>query len=203
VALRKAVELDKSNSDALLKLGQVLVAKGSADEAITTYRRILQDDPRNTAVCVLLGQIYESKKDWAAAGEMYKKALVLSPGNPLVSNNLAYVTVERGGSLDEALALAKTARSGMPDSPNVADTLGWIYFKRGAYRAAIDLFQEGLRLAAKHNRPESATIHYHLGLAYEKTGEVSLAKQHLEKVLKIDPAYGDAAEVKTLLAQLR
>ena len=37
-ALKKAAELDRNNGDALLKLGQVQVAKGAADEAIATYQ---------------------------------------------------------------------------------------------------------------------------------------------------------------------
>ena len=43
--LRKAAELDKNNSDALLKLGQVQVAQGSVDQAIATYQHALAIRP--------------------------------------------------------------------------------------------------------------------------------------------------------------
>jgi len=101
-----------------------------------------------------------------------------------------------------ALSLAQTARRGMPDSPNAADTLGWVLYQKGAYRSAIDLFQEALKLAEKSKAPEDPTFHYHLGLAYQKTEQPALARQHLERVLKINPNYSDAGDVKKLLAQL-
>src|SRR5207237_9760201 len=169
LALKKSAELDKNNADALLKLGQVQVARGSTDEAIATYRRSLQDNPREASFYILMGELYESKQDWENAKQAYQKALEVKPDNPLASNNLAYVMLETGGNVDVALSLAQTARRGMPNSPNAADTLGWVYYQKGAYRSAIDLFQEALKLAEKNKAPENPTVHYHLGLAYEKT----------------------------------
>ena len=150
-----------------------------------------------------MGELYEAKQDWGKAKEAYQKALEIKPDNPLASNNLAYVMLETGGNVDVALSLAQTARRGMPDSPNVADTLGWVFYQKGAYKSAIDLFEEALKLAEKNKAPDDPTLHYHLGLAYEKTDRPALAKQHLERVLKINPNYSSASDVKKLLAQLR
>ena len=111
--------------------------------------------------------------------------------------------MQSGGNVDMALSLARTARRGMPDSPNAADTLGWILYQKGAYQSAVDLFQEALKLGEKSKAPDDATVHYHLGLAYEKTGKNDLARQHLERVLKINPNYSEAADVKKQLAQLK
>jgi len=202
-ALRKSSELDKNNADALLKLGRVQVAKGSTDDAIATYQSSLKDNPREPGFYVLIGELYESKQDWERAKEAYQKALNLKPDDPLASNNLAYVMLQTGGNVDVALSLAQTARRGMPDSPNAADTLGWVFYQKGAYQSAIDLFQEALRLAEKKRDPEDATVHYHLGIAYEKADQPALARQHLERVLKINPNYSSAADVKKRLSQLR
>lgn len=91
----------------------------------------------------------------------------------------------------------------MPDSANAADTLGWVLYEKGAYRSAIDSFQQALKLAAKSKSPESPAVHFHLGMAYEKTGEVALARQQLKRVLKIDPNYSGTDDVKKLLERLR
>ena len=48
---------------------------------------------------------------------------------------------ELGLVLDEALGLALLAREKMPDSVNISDTLGCIYYKRAAYRSAIELLE--------------------------------------------------------------
>jgi cellulose synthase operon protein C len=111
--------------------------------------------------------------------------------------------VHEGGNLDVALSLAQTARRGLPDSADVADTLGWIYYQKGAYRSAIGLLKEALDLRVKNKLPESADVHYHLGLAYEKTDQPQLARQQLQQVLKINPNYSSAAQVKKELAQLK
>jgi Tfp pilus assembly protein PilF len=40
-------------------------------------------------------------------------------------------------------------------------------------------------------------------MAYAKTDQPALARQQLERVLKINPNYSEAAEVKKQLAQLK
>ena len=186
-----------------LKLGQVEVAKGSPDQAIAIYQQSLKNNPREPMFYILMGELYERKQDWNNAKDAYQKALEIKPENPLASNNLAYVMLQSGGNVDMALSLARTARRGMPDSPTAADTLGWVFYQKGAYQSAVDLFQEALKLGEKNKNPDEATVHYHLGLAYEKTGNNNLARQQLERVLKIDPNYSEANEVKKQLAQLK
>ena len=91
----------------------------------------------------------------------------------------------------------------MPNSANVADTLGWVLYQKGAYKSAIDSFRQALELTARGKSRENPTLHFHLGLAYEKDGQSSLARHHLEQVLKIDPNYSSAGDVRKLLGQLR
>jgi cellulose synthase operon protein C len=108
--------------------------------------------------------------------------------------------LQQGGNVDVALAMAQTARRGMPDSPNAADTLGWAYFQKGVYQSAIDMFQESLRLNERKGGTDDATVHYHLAMAYEKVNQMAQARQQLERVLKINPNDSDA---KKALSELR
>jgi len=199
-ALRKAVELDKTNTDALEKLGKVQVQEGSADKALALYQQSLKDNPREVTFYILSGELYEAKKDWDHAKGMYQQALSIAPDHPLASNNLAYVILEQGGNVDVAMGLAQTARRGMPDSPNAADTLGWAYYHKGIYQSAISQFQEALRLGEKRGDPEDADLHYHLGLAYQKDNKTGLARQQLEKAVKLRP---DNADARKALSELR
>ncbi len=199
-ALRKAIELDKNNADALLKLGQVQAAEGSVSQALATYQQSIKDHPREIGFYILAGEMYESQQDWPNAKTMYQKALEIQPDNPLASNNLAYVMLEQGGNVDVALAMAQTARRGMPDSSSVADTLGWAYYQKGVYKSAIDLFQESLRLNEKRGEVDNPTVHYHLGLAYQKVNQPAQARQQLERALRINPNNSDARKA---LSELR
>ena len=99
--------------------------------------------------------------------------------------------------------MAETARRGMPDSPDAADTLGWVYYQKGVYGSAISMLQEALKLQEKNKAPDNPDIHYHLGLAYQKAEKPALARQQLERVLKINPNYSQAAEIKKQLSSLK
>jgi tetratricopeptide (TPR) repeat protein len=191
-ALRKAIALDKTNTDALEKLGKVQVQEGAADKALALYQQSIKDNPREVTFYILSGELYEAQKDWDQAKAMYQQALSVSPENPLASNNLAYVIIEQGGNVDVAMGLAQTARRGMPDSPNAADTLGWAYYHKGIYQSAISQFQEALRLGEKRGDPDDADLHYHLGLAYQKSNQNAQARQQLERAVKLRPDYADA-----------
>jgi tetratricopeptide (TPR) repeat protein len=157
-AFRRAIELDKNNSDAVLKLGQVEAARGSLDQALALYQQAIKDHPREIAFYILSGEMLESQKSWDQAKAMYQKALEIQPDNPRASNNLAYLILQQGGNVDVALAMAQTARRGMPDSSNAADTLGWAYFQKGVYQSAIDMFQESLRRRCHRSLPSGAGL---------------------------------------------
>jgi len=200
VALKKAIDLDKTNTDAIEKLGKVQVQEGASDRALALYLQSLKDNPREVRFYILAGELYEAKQNWDQAKTLYQQALSIAPDHPLASNNLAYVILEQGGNVDVAMNMAQTARRGMPDSPNAADTLGWAYYHKGIYQSAISQFQEALRLNERNGAPDDAVLHYHLGLAYQKANQMSQARQQLEKAVKISPDYADARKA---LAELR
>ena len=199
-ALAKSVSLDRRNSDALAKLCEVQATKGDIDQAIATAKQGLGDNPRNADLYVLLGRFYESKSDAQQAEASYRSALNLNPQHPLASNNLARLMLQTGGNLDVALSLAQTARRGMPNSPSAADTLAWIDYQKGAYQSAIGLLQEALSLQDKVRAPDDPYIHYHLGMAYAKSGQTALARQQFERAIKLNP---NATDAKKQLGQLK
>ena len=127
---------------------------------------------------------------------MYQKALELNPNSPIAANNLAYLMLERGGNLDQALALAQTARRGMPESPASADTLAWAYYKKGVYGSAIELLEQAIQ-----KQPKNPTYHFHLGLAYQQKNEQSKAATHLKKALELNPQGPHASAIKDALAK--
>lgn len=199
-AFTKAIDLDKHNSDAMLKLCQVQATNGELDRAIASAQQGIGNNPRNPDLYILLGRFYESKSDWNQAQAAYRNALNISPQQPQASNNLARIMVQTGGNLDVALSLAQTARRGMPNSPSAADTLAWINYQKDAYQSAIGLLLEALSLQQKARMPDSSEIHFHLGMAYAKNGQTALARQQLERALKLDP---NATEARKQLAGLK
>jgi tetratricopeptide (TPR) repeat protein len=201
-ALKQAIQLDPKNADARIKLIRVQSMSGAVDRAIATCEQAIQVEPRNSEYYLLLGELYESRQDWNNAKGALEKARELQPGDPVAALDLAGVLMESGGNLDEALSLAQTAQRSMPNSPDAADTLGWVYYRKGEYPLALNVLQQALKLLQNQNTADSADIHYHLGMTYQKTERPALARHHLERALKIDPNYSAAADIKKRLGTL-
>jgi Tfp pilus assembly protein PilF len=123
--------------------------------------------------------------------------LAIEAENPLASNNLAYLLLEHGGSPNVALTLAQTARKGLPNLPNAADTLGWAYYNNGGYAVAAPLFEDAVKAT-----PNNPAYRYHLGLTYQKLNDPTRAKAELEKVISLNPSSPLADQARHALAQL-
>jgi tetratricopeptide (TPR) repeat protein len=195
-ALQKATDLDKNNVLAFLMLANLQASRGSAQDAIGGYQRALQANPRDVRLYVALASLLETQGQWQQAETYYQQALQVQPDYPLAANNLAYLMLDHGGNVNVALSLAQTARRGLPDLPNSADTLGWAYFNENAFGSAIDLLQQAIK-----GDPKNATFHYHLGMTYEKANNHAMAKQQFEDTLQINPNFAQAGEIRRMLSE--
>jgi tetratricopeptide (TPR) repeat protein len=99
--------------------------------------------------------------------------------------------------LFRSLNLAQQAKAKLPEDPSVMDTLGWVYYKRGLYDSAIAEFADSLE-----KLPNSASVHYHMGLAYAKKGDAASAKEHLKKALELDANFDGAGEARRVLGEM-
>jgi tetratricopeptide (TPR) repeat protein len=189
----RAVDLDRKSASALIRLGETQAVLNKWDKAIEVYKQAIELSPRDARLYVALGMLYEKSGNWQLARDTYQKGLSVQPDYPLAANNLAYLLLEHGGDPNVALALAQTARKGLPTLPNSADTLGWAYYETGAYSAAAPLFE-----TAVNGRPNDQTYHFHLGLAYQKLHD-NRAKAELEKAVSIDAKSSVADQARRAL----
>jgi predicted Zn-dependent protease len=81
----------------------------------------------------------------------------------------------------------------MPNQPQVDDTLGWIYHKKGMTSLAVPLLE-----SAAKGFPKNAVYHYHLAMAYTKAGYLSKAEASLAEATKLNPRFVQAAEAKRM-----
>ncbi|MDZ7379307.1 MAG: tetratricopeptide repeat protein, partial [candidate division KSB1 bacterium] len=197
-AFKKALALDNTLFETYFGLARLYTRTKAYDQAIAQYEGIIKAQPGLLAPYALVGMIYDLQSHVQKANEYYQKALKIDPKFAVAANNLAWNYTEHGGNLDEALALARSAREQMPDSPQVADTLGWIYYKKQEYPKAISLLKESV--ARRTNDP---VIRYHLGMAYYKNGDTGLAKVELQQALHLRPDFPGAQEARAILAALQ
>lgn len=196
-SLQRAIQLNPYNSDGFTLLSKIEMARGEGDRALATAYKSIEQNPRNVSAYFFAGTLEELNGRPRKAEEAYRKALQFSPNYGPAANNLAYLMLENGENADEALSLAQIARQKMPESPNAADTLAWIYYQKGVYGMAAGLLQEALQKA-----PDNATYHYHIGMVYQKQNNPTAAKKHLRRALEISPNSPVAGEIRRTLNEI-
>jgi tetratricopeptide (TPR) repeat protein len=197
--LLKAIELDPKLEPAYLLLAQLYVASNRQQEAIAKLTAFVEDNKSAQAAPALmqLGMLNDQLKNFAAARDAYEKLLTVAPNSALALNNLAVLYSDRLGELDKAYDLAKKANEVAPNEPHLADTLGWILFKKGDYGNAARLLQES---AGK--LPDQPEIQFHLGMAQYMLGEEDPARIALQKAADSTADFPGKDEARQRLALL-
>src|SRR5215813_157841 len=177
--LLKAIDLNPKLEPAYQLLAQLYVASNRQEEAIAKLTAFVENNKSAQAVPALMqiGMINEQTKHFDAARDAYEKLLAIAPNFAPVLNNLAILYSDRFGQLDKAYDLATKAKEAAKE-PHIADTLGWILFKRGDYNGALPLLQDS---AAK--LPALPEIQFHLGMTYYMLGEEGRARDALQKAV--------------------
>jgi predicted Zn-dependent protease len=112
-------------------------------------------------------------------------------------NNLAFLLSNTGGDLDEAIKLAQRAVQKFPAQPNFADTMGYVYLKKGMRDSAVQTFTN---LVQKY--PKVPLFRYHLGMALVETGDKVRARKELETALANHPSQDEAAKIRELVSKI-
>lgn len=197
--LNRAVELNPNLVSAYFLLGNAYTAEQQPDLAIKEYEKVVAKNAKAIPALMMMGILYDRKQQQKKANEYYQKVLDINKTHALAANNLAYNYSQYGGNLDVALGIAQKAREADPNDPSLADTLGWILYKKGTYPTAIGLLKESNERFNGSN-PE---VLYHLGMAYYKNGDQSLATETLSKAVAIDKAFNGREEAKKTLEVLK
>ena len=136
-------------------------------------------------------------KSYPEAIQVYRNALDNNPRFWFAANNLAFLLSENATSpteLEKALKMAQQAQQYRPGSPQILDTLGWIYYKMGDTNRAHGFVSKALAFA-----PDSPILNYHMGMVLYQDGKKDQAKEKLEKSLsEKNPFYGRQVAEKTL-----
>src|SRR5438045_5526396 len=139
---KKALELQPDSFSASMGLAETYAGEKQIDLAITTYEDLEKRAPDTAFIPLRIGLLEESTGNWQKAQEAYKRSISLDSNNPTAKNNLAWLYVQHSGNMHLALRLAQEAKEAAPQDPRIADTLGWIFAKKGAYDMAAANFKQ-------------------------------------------------------------
>lgn len=196
-ALIKTLDLDPNYSSAYDLLLLTYLAADKLPAALKQLDDLLAKDPRDTRALMTAALIHNQKNDYARASEFYEKLLAVNPNSVTALNNLAYIYNEYLNQIDKAYDLARRARSLQSQDASVADTLGWILYKRADYQQALRLLQE-----AATKLPDQPEVQFHLGMANYMMGQAAAARTAFQRAATATTDFPGKAEIPRRLALL-
>jgi len=195
--LNRIDKYSQAAGDLYLRIGDAYRRKGDLDFAVIFLRQAKELLPQNVPVLGTLALALEASGRKEEAAREYTSALDSDPNNPGALNNLALLLSESGGDLDAALQCAQRARELQPDSPDIADTLGWVYVKKNMTDQAITILREAVK-----GIPGRSSPHYHLAMALNQKGDRSGAIAELNSALQNNPPKDEEQQIIGLLQKI-
>ena len=195
--LRQVIEIDADHLPAYDLLGQLYVSQHRLADAQAEFERLARRRPDSMGARTMVAALLQLQNRVDDARRQYEAIVQTNADAAVASNNLAWLYATSGGNLDVALTLAQSAKKQLPDQPEVNDTLGWIYYRKGLFRLALDALEQSVR-----KDPDNALYLYHLGLTYAGQGENAKARQTLQRALALNPRFDGADNARRVAAEL-
>jgi tetratricopeptide (TPR) repeat protein len=192
-AFREAAELEPNEASHRRGLGQALLAQAKYKEALEQFQKISQIEPDDSETYLSLAKIYRELHQLDLAEKNLLIARQHSPGSPEVIYNEAMLYQSQGRFEDAIRVLSDAAASVKAQvtlTPSSRRTLAILYQQLGRlyreverYPAAINTFQEMLKLGEEEDRRARVEIID----TYQAAKDVPHAVESARKALEIYP----------------
>ncbi|HEY7297111.1 MAG TPA: tetratricopeptide repeat protein [Xanthobacteraceae bacterium] len=196
--LEKLIKADPTEIEAITALGNIERSRKQYAECADVYSKgidsLEKTEKSNWVIYYFRGICNERSKQWPNAEADFKKALQLSPDQPLVLNYLGYSWIDQGVNLDDGMRMIERAVEQRADDGYIVDSLGWAYYRLGNYDEAVKNLEHAVEL-----KPEDPTINDHLGDAYWRAGRVLEARFQWSHARDLNPEPDDLAKIEDKL----
>ncbi len=166
------------NAGLALALANAYWQTDNQADAFKTLKSWLANNPKDMFARTLLMTYLDSLQRYPEAIAEAETMWLQAPDNGIVLSNLAMLYQQIGDK--RALELAERAMQLAPDSPEVADTLGWILVQSNQLPRGLELIRQAIA-----QKPDEPVIAYHLAAAYAKAGQREAALQELGIVTQL------------------
>jgi tetratricopeptide (TPR) repeat protein len=168
-AFKAAIAANADDIQSYISYGNMLRARERFAEAAEIYSQAIARIPTpataDWSLFYYRGISYERTDAWPKAEADFRKALELSPDQPLVMNYLGYSWVDKGINLEEGMEMIRKAVELRPNDGFIVDSLGWAHYRLGEYDEAVTELERAVGL-----KPDDPVINDHLGDAFWKAG---------------------------------
>lgn len=189
IEIQEKFQLD--NVDIVREKASALQGADKDQQAADLLKDYLDKNPSNDDVRYMRALVIaEMQRDEEAIADL-KRLYAISPSNTDVQNALGYTLLSQPDEIDYATSLIKKSLFSNPGSPAVIDSMGWAYYQKKAYSAALPFF----RYAYSHYSDGEIMGHYIMGLA--ANGQLSVAKKLYQLEMQFD---ANAEKIKRITA---
>lgn len=172
--------------------GVELLKKGKIEEAIGTFLKAVELNPKDPNVRMNLAYAYDRQGRLEEAIVQYQKAIELNPRDPVARNNLG-VVYNKTGRYDQAIRELEKSLEIDPKSATGPKNLETAKKNQSVIQERERKIADAVKDVEV--RPENPHAHYGLARAYASYGKKDEAIKSLETALKL--GYNDINYVKT------
>ena len=180
VYAERAVQLDASEPEAHITLGELQRISGKLPEAVSSFQRALTLRPDSIDARLGLADTYDALGRSIDADHLYRSALELRPDSPDVYGRYGRFCLKRGRNGDAVRLFTKQTQI-LPDAPRSWANLGGALLASGRYEDATKALQHSLAIEPTRGG------WVNLGTCYFWTGKYADAAAAYEKAAALQP----------------
>tara|TARA_Y100000310_G_scaffold345753_1_gene469283 strand:+ start:1963 stop:3189 length:1227 start_codon:yes stop_codon:yes gene_type:complete len=192
--LAKIKTRNSPSARSFFELGILEKENNNFPEAIETFKKSIEHNPKHRLALFELGLIHEKSKDFVAAIDYYTKSLRIKNDSEIYFN-LGVCYLKKG---DLKLAYRNLTKSLLlnPNKYQIYNNIGLIHERNENFREAIKMLEIGTKL-----NPNNAIGFYNLGIVYEKTKDRKKAIESFEKAISCN--YKNKSILKQKVIELK
>ncbi|MGA8034986.1 MAG: tetratricopeptide repeat protein [Candidatus Acidiferrales bacterium] len=186
----------------------ILMARKEYSQAIDSYDKLLQSEPKNAALLNKVGVAYQEMDDLIRAERFYKKSMHVDKHFASPVNNYGTVEYTRK-RFGKAIGAYKKALVLTPDAATIYGNLGYAYFANKEYPRAMDSFESALKIdpsifdrkggygaiIQQRSSTDPGLFYYFVAKSFAQTGDAIHAAHYLK--LARDEGYADFVNAQT------
>jgi tetratricopeptide (TPR) repeat protein len=195
--LKPVIELSAESPQSFIFMSQLYEEKKENQNALQVLEKATKKFSDNSAVFYYLGMLHDRLNMKPQMFESMKKVIEIEPDHAQAMNYIAYSWAEAGENLDKAETYARKAANKEKNDAYILDTLGWVMYKKGEYKKAIEILEK-----AHAMEPEVGIIAEHLGDVYLKMNMHEKARAKLLRAEQLESDVNRKKEIQQKLVSL-
>ncbi len=182
-----------TDPDALFRYAFFMHQAGNLNDAISSYKQLLNQFPDEPQILNLLGAALLQLENFEEAVRILKRSLVVDQNQPMVLSNLGY-GFHKLQRFDEALSFCDRAIALKPDFADAYNNRGLVLRELNRFQEALESYCNAITL-----KPSFADAHNNKGAALYELKRFNEALMNYDCAINLNPDFGEAVFNRAVL----